>query len=164
MKSLTVHKLLPTHDRSQATQFCYSDASDVAMGGFVVGQDEGWRFDFSDGMESGGLLKGWHITATEMLALHMNVQKCLELANGTSTHIIAYVDNKAVQDIALKGRALTSSMEWLWAPIRRKLNEANSWLTVCWISTENNKVADLLSRQENSAAIRASQPPPVYYL
>jgi hypothetical protein len=163
MKSLTVHKLLPTHDRSQATQFCYSDASDVAMGGFVVGQDEGWRFDFSDGMATGGFLKGWHITATEMLALHMNVQKCLELANGTSTHIIAYVDNKAVQDIALKGRALTSSMEWLWAPIRRKLNEANSWLTVCWISTENNNVADLLSRQENNAAMRASQPPPVYY-
>ena len=155
----------PTLDHPQATQFCYSDASDVAMGGFVVGQDEGWKYDFSHRGTGGrhmNFLKSWHITATEMLALHMNVQKCLELANGTPTHIMAYVDNVAVQMIALRGRALTRSMEWLWAPIRRKLNEANSWLTVNWISTQNNMVADLISRQAYNAAIHASQPPPVY--
>ena len=128
-----------------------------------MGQEEGWRHDFQPQVLRGGFLRGWHITATEMLALHMNVQKCLELANGTPTHIITYVDNKAVQEIALKGRALTASMEWIWAPIRRKLNEANSWLTVSWISTENNKVADLISRQDNNAAIHASQPPPVHH-
>ena len=135
------------------TLFCYSDASDVAMGGIIAGCSEGWRYDLEEE------LRTWHITANEMLALHVNVQKCIDIARGAPVRIVAFVDNLAVQEIACRGRALTDSMEWLWAPIRRKLHHANAWLTVSWISTENNKVADLLSRQDNQEAITASQTP-----
>ena len=123
------------------------------MGGMIAGCSEGWRYDLEEE------LRTWHITANEMLALHVNVQKCIDMAKGTPVHIVAFVDNSAVQEIACRGRALTDSMEWLWAPIRRKLHHANAWLTVSWISTENNNVADLLSRQDNQGAIVASQTP-----
>ena len=47
-------------------------------------------------------------------------------------------------------------MEWLWAPIRRAINDSGCWLTVLWIATEHNTPSEpaVAARLEPHGAVK----------